>query len=128
MKNFLLFFFLIIFINVYNLSAQETESYLKVIATSLADRYIKSNSDLIFTVQIAALKNRNKTLESIDNIIAIKEDDNLIKYRLGEFLTYKEATEFKKIVLSVCDDAFIVSIKNGKRIHIKEALKNKAIF
>jgi len=129
MKNF---FFLLITISLSlsanDLYGQENENYLEVIAKSLPDKYIKSSSNLFFTIQIGAYRNLNKTFENTKNIIISKED-NLTKYRLGEFTSYEEAVSFKTIVLSVCSDAFIVPIKNGKRIHITEALKEpKVVF
>ena len=129
MKNFyFLFFTIFFFISTSSLSAQSQEevNYLKVIAQSLPEQYVKSNSELFFTIQIGAYKNENKTLETLDNVTTIKED-TLTKYRLGEFSTYEEAVEYKNMLLSVCNDAFIVSIKNGERIHITEALKLGAI-
>lgn len=127
MKNFL-FFTVLFFISTSSLTAQTEQeaNYLKVIVHSLPDQYIKSNSELFFTIQIGAYQNENKTLETLDNVTATKEG-TLTKYRLGEFLTYEEAVEYKNMLLSVCNDAFIVPIKNGERIHIKEALKLGAI-
>lgn len=127
MKNII--FFLItgfIFISTSELSAQEEENYIKVIASSLPDNYIKSNTSLFFSIQIGAYRNENKALESVDNIVITKEEDNITRYRLGEFPTYKEAIEFKRILLNVCTDAFIVPFNKGKRIHIREALKISA--
>ncbi|QTE22638.1 SPOR domain-containing protein [Polaribacter cellanae] len=127
-KIFLFIFTLSIFVIPNTITAQEKYvEYLNVIATNLSDIYIKSNESLFFTVQIAAFTNKNSDLEKIKNIVIIREKDNLLKYRLGEFPTYKEATEYKRIVLSVCKDAFIVPIKNGERIHIKEALKEPSV-
>lgn len=127
MKKFFLFTVLF-FISASSLTAQTKEeaNYLKVIVQSLPEQYLKSNSELFFTIQIGAYKNENKTLETIEKIVTTKEN-NLTKYRLGEFLTYEEAVEYKKMLLSVCNDAFIVPIKNGERIHITEALKLGAI-
>ena len=128
-KFYFLIFTVIFFISTNNVTAQgkEEANYLKVIAQSLPDQYIKSNSELFFTIQIGAYKNDNKTLETLDNVTTTKEA-NLNKYRLGEFLTYKEASEYINMLLSVCSDAFIVPIKNGVRIHIKEALKSGTIL
>ncbi|MFK8061164.1 MAG: SPOR domain-containing protein [Polaribacter sp.] len=124
MKNIILFLITgFVFISTSELSAQEEDNYIKVIAKSLPSNYLKSNATLFFTIQIGAYRNENKTLENVDNIIITKEEDKITRYRLGEFPTYEEAIEFKRIVLSVCDDAFIVAIKDGERIHIKEALK-----
>ena len=76
---------------------------------------------LIFTVQIAALKNQNEDLEYIDGIKVYYEND-LIKYRLGDFETYQEAKEFKSQILNEYNDAFIQALKNEQPIPILEAL------
>ena len=104
------------------INAQNNDSHLIVIASILPKNYIKSDTNLFFTVQIGAYINKNKFFENLENITITKEK-KLNIYRLGEFPSYQEAKEYKKMVLSVCRDAFIVPIKNGKRIHIKEALK-----
>lgn len=78
-------------------------------------------STLIFTVQIAALKNKNEDLENIDEIKVHYEND-LIKYRLGDFETYQEAREFRSQILNEYNDAFIQALKNNKPIFILEAL------
>jgi hypothetical protein len=75
---------------------------------------------LIFTVQIAALKNQNEDLEYIDGIKVYYEND-LIKYRLGDFETYQEAKEFKSQILNEYNDAFIQALKNEQPIPILEA-------
>ncbi|MDG1398774.1 MAG: SPOR domain-containing protein [Polaribacter sp.] len=78
-------------------------------------------SALIFTVQIAALKNQNEDLENIDEIKVYYEND-LIKYRLGNFETYQEAREFRSQILNEYNDAFIQALKNDRPIFILEAL------
>lgn len=101
--------------------------YLNVISSSLPDVYLNSNENLFFSIQVAAYNNKNNSLEKVNNIVITKENDNVFRYRLGKFPTYDEALEFKRIILSVCNDAFIVPIKNGERIHIKDALDDTAI-
>ena len=78
-------------------------------------------STLIFTVQIAALKNQNEDLENIDEIKVYYEND-LIKYRLGNFESYQEAREFKSQIINKYNDAFIQALKNDRPIFILEAL------
>jgi 3-isopropylmalate dehydratase small subunit len=78
-------------------------------------------STLIFTVQIAALKNQNEDLENIDEIKVYYEND-LIKYRLGNFESYEEAREFRSQILNEYNDAFIQALKNDQPIFILEAL------
>ena len=76
---------------------------------------------LIFTVQIAALKNQSEDLEYIDGIKVYYEND-LTKYRLGNFETYQEAREFRTQILNEYNDAFIQALKNEQPISILEAL------
>ena len=111
----------VFFMNSNNLSAQSNEEYISFIAKGLPKEYIKSNANLFFSIQIGAFKNINESLEKVDNINRFIEEDNLTKYRIGEFLTYTEAKDFKKMILTVCKDAFIIVYKNGRRIHIAEA-------
>ncbi|MGY0407354.1 MAG: SPOR domain-containing protein [Polaribacter sp.] len=77
---------------------------------------------LIFMVQIAALKKENAVLQNIEGIHAFSEN-SLIKYRLGNFSTYKEAKNFKKSLLNTYPDAFIQALENDVPINIKQALK-----
>ena len=76
---------------------------------------------LIFTVQIAALKNQSEDFENIDGIKVYYEND-LTKYRLGNFETYQEAREFRTQILNEYNDAFIQALKNEQPISIIEAL------
>lgn len=76
--------------------------------------------ELIFTVQIAALKNKNSRLSNLENIQVFQEG-NLTKYRLGEFTTYKEARESRTSLILKYPGAFVQALKNGKPIHITKA-------
>jgi hypothetical protein len=78
--------------------------------------------ELIFTVQIAALKNDSSFLKSIENIQTF-EEQNLTKYRLGQFSTYEEARIFRASLLKNYPDAFVQALQNGNPISITEALK-----
>lgn len=125
MKNIFLFCFLMaLFFSHKDLKAQENKSdYLNQMIAGLPDIYKRSSANLFFTIQVGAFSKENKELEKVTNIVITKENDYLFIYRLGEFPTYKDALEFKKIVLNVCNDAFIVPIKNGERIHLREVVK-----
>ncbi|WP_439129833.1 hypothetical protein [Polaribacter sp.] len=107
-------------------NAQEDyKQYLNTISNSLPEVYLNTNASLYYTIQVGAYRNKNLDLQSVNNINITPEND-IFKYRLGKFTTYKEAIEFKNIIKNVCTDAFIVPIKNGERIHIKVALKEDA--
>lgn len=79
--------------------------------------------ELIYTVQIAALRKQNEFLLSIDGIKTYDEN-GLTKYRLGNFETYEEARELRTRILEEFNDAFIQALKNNTPISIQEALKN----
>lgn len=80
-------------------------------------------SELIFTVQIAALKNQNQEFISIDGL-KIYQENTLTKYRLGSFKTYQEARTFRLQILEDYNDAFVQALKNEEPISILEALQD----
>tara|TARA_R110002049_G_scaffold211750_1_gene382726 strand:- start:60 stop:473 length:414 start_codon:yes stop_codon:yes gene_type:complete len=82
----------------------------------------EETSKIIFTVQIAALKNENEQLRNLNDVNTYQED-SLTKYRLGSFETYKEAKKYKLQVLHIYKDAFVQALKNNEPIHISEALQ-----
>jgi len=77
---------------------------------------------LIFTVQIGAFKKQNSKFSSIENV-NISTENNIYKYRLGTFSTYKEARNSRRKLLDIYPGAFVQAVKNGRGIKIKEALK-----
>tara|TARA_B110000046_G_scaffold185609_1_gene228076 strand:+ start:15281 stop:15667 length:387 start_codon:yes stop_codon:yes gene_type:complete len=82
---------------------------------------IEKVPEIIFTVQIAALKNQNTEYNRIENIHTFYEG-NFIKYRLGQFVTYKSARAYRASVLTRYSGAFIQALKNGEPINIQQAL------
>jgi hypothetical protein len=81
-----------------------------------------NNSKTIFTVQIAALRNNNENLRSL-NDVKTYEENSLTKYRLGNFDTYKAARNFRNQIKNTYKGAFVQAIKNNEPISITEALK-----
>jgi len=77
---------------------------------------------LVFTVQIAALKNENEQLRNLNDVKTYQEN-YLTKYRLGSFETYKEAKKYRLQVLNTYKGAFVQALKNNEPIHITEALQ-----
>jgi N-acetylmuramoyl-L-alanine amidase len=88
-----------------------------------------SNNDkdqIDFMIQITsskkpvALKSRNfKGLNDIEEF----KVGNLYKYAVGRKHSYNESVEYSKIVKNYYPDAFVIAIKDGKIIPVKEALK-----
>jgi hypothetical protein len=83
---------------------------------------VKVEDKLIFTVQISALKNASNTLANLESVNIFKED-NLLKYRFGNFLTYKEAREKRTRLLKYYKGAFVQALLNDTPISISEALQ-----
>ena len=64
-----------------------------------ADSENVKNDNVVFTVQIAALKNENEQLMNL-NAVKTYQENSLTKYRLGSFETYQEAKQFRLQVLN----------------------------
>jgi len=77
---------------------------------------------VIFIVQIAALKNKNAKLANLEGVQLYLEDE-LIKYRLGNFNTYLEARNYRNQLRNSYKGAFVQVLKNNKPISIKEAIE-----
>lgn len=82
----------------------------------------KEISQVLFTVQIAALENYNEKLATIENIKTYQEN-GLTKYRLGAFKTYKEARIYRNELGYKYKDAFIQALENDSPIGINKALQ-----
>ena len=77
---------------------------------------------LVFSVQIAALRNPNAKLASLANMY-IYNEDNLLKYRVGSFKTYDEAKVYKIALRIKYQGAFVQAMLNDLPISIKDALQ-----
>jgi hypothetical protein len=83
---------------------------------------LKIKSILFFTVQIGANKKESKTFSSIEQVQVYKENQ-MFKYRLGNFKTYKEAKSFRNEIINKYPGSFVQAIKGNLSISIQEALK-----
>jgi hypothetical protein len=82
----------------------------------------KEEDKLIFTVQIAALKNANETLTNLENVNIFKENA-LLKYRVGSFETYKESRVKRIQLIKNYKGAFVQALLNDTPISITKALQ-----
>ena len=82
----------------------------------------KIEPEIVFTVQIGAYRNENKNLSSLQGV-QVTQENTLFKYRLQRFEKYQQARNYRESILDQYPDAFIQAVKNGKPIHIKQALK-----
>ena len=99
----------------------ETPIVKELIEETVNDIEIEEVPEIIFTVQIAALKSENIEYSHIENIHTFYES-NLIKYRLGQFASYQEVRAYRASILTRYSGAFVQALKNGEPINIQQAL------
>jgi hypothetical protein len=121
MKNIILVFFCIAIFSctktdkVKEIPLEEPKDEVVVTPVFVKDK-------LVFTVQIAALREPNAKLASLSNIYIYNEDD-LLKYRFGSFKTYAEAKIYKIDLSIKHQGAFVQAMLNESPILIKDALQ-----
>ncbi len=81
----------------------------------------KTNDTIYFYVQIASTDKPIKQFK-VSGVEEFKMD-NLYKYVCGKSLAYSEVLEKQKDIKKYYPDAFVIAIKNGKKIPLSEALK-----
>ncbi len=84
--------------------------------------------DIFFMVQVAAMpRNRGlsqgqlKGLEPLSRI----EDSDRIKYASGKFVLYDDALKHRRTLTGRFPDAFVIAVRNGKVMPLKEAIEAK---
>ena len=84
--------------------------------------------DIIFMVQISAMpKNKPMSQDQITGIGKITkiEESERIKYGAGSFSVYEDAVKYRRTLTLGFPDAFVIAVKNGKIIPLKEAIETK---
>jgi N-acetylmuramoyl-L-alanine amidase len=84
-----------------------------------------NKEDVEFSIQISASKSPLSTnsnfFKGLKNIETIHSPTGY-KYAVGRKKTYSEIVEYSKVVKNYFPDAFIIALRNGKIIPLKEAL------
>jgi N-acetylmuramoyl-L-alanine amidase len=100
-------------------SAKENEEEKKL--STLSD-------EIFFMVQIAAMPNsttaRKYEFSGIETITMLDAGDR-IKYGAGRFNNYEEALNYRRTLTSAYPDAFVIAVREGKIIPLKEAIELK---
>ena len=90
-------------------------------------RFDFPDDGIIFSVQVGAYINTDMS-KFKQNLISLRQFDygGINQFTLGILPTYEEALEFREIVKKLgFKEAYITAIQNGKRINIREALKQR---
>jgi N-acetylmuramoyl-L-alanine amidase len=84
--------------------------------------------DITFMVQISAMpKNKpmsQSQLKGIEKVTKI-EDGERIKYGAGSFSIYEDAVKYRRTLTLGFPDAFVIAVRNGQIIPLKEAIEAK---
>lgn len=82
--------------------------------------------DVLFMVQISAMpKNKpmsQSQLKGIEKITRIEESER-IRYGAGSFSIYEDAVKYRRTLTLGFPDAFVIAVRNGKIIPLKEAIE-----
>lgn len=86
----------------------------------------KPKVQIDFLVQVTSSKKQlsltPKHFKGLKNVEEFKTGDKF-KYAVGRKSSYNEVVEYSKIVKNYFPDAFVIAVKDGKIIPLKEALK-----
>lgn len=85
-------------------------------------------ADIFFMVQIAAMPGDREMspemLEKIDTVTRIKEGE-MTKYAAGRFPVYNDALKYRRILSLRFPDAFVIAVRNGRTMPLREAIQAK---
>ncbi|MCJ7820045.1 MAG: N-acetylmuramoyl-L-alanine amidase, partial [Bacteroidales bacterium] len=84
-----------------------------------------AGNGIVFMVQIAAVP-KNKTSEEvsfkgIDTVTRIESGERY-KYAAGRFSLFEEAVEYRRVITKDYPDAYVIAVRNGKVIPLKDAV------
>ncbi len=88
------------------------------------------DDDIWFTVQIASMpENREPDQDKLRGLEMVNkiEDQKLVKYTTGKFVIYDEALSYRRSLTERFPDAFVIAIRNGKVMPLREAIEAKKI-
>lgn len=84
--------------------------------------------DIYFMVQISAMpRNREMSqnqLRGIETVTKI-DDGERIKYAAGKFTVYDDAIKYRRTLVLRFPDAFVIAVRNGKTMPLREAIDAK---
>jgi len=101
------------------------------VTTTLIDSLVTEeeteNDELKFMVQInSSARKKEVKPENFRGLTEVTEiaSDNRFRYATGSFKEYSEAVEYRKKILIVYPDAFVIAVKDNKILPLRDALKS----
>ncbi len=100
----------------------------ETIALPLKETLAEPADDIYFMVQIFAMpKGREpdkQLLKDIETVTRI-EDGERVKYTAGKFTIYDDALKYRRTITTRFSDAFVIAVRNGKIMPLREAIDSK---
>lgn len=87
-----------------------------------------SDDETFFMVQVAAMPagrelNRDQ-LKGIETVTTIKDGER-VKYAAGKYVLYDDALKYRRTLTGKFPDAFVIAVRNGKIVPLREAIEAK---
>ena len=114
-------------ITLENNTENNTQDIIKKINTNTADDNDKEDKhEVCFKIQIMASGEKipldSSIFKGLDKVEVFNEN-SMYKYVIAKKNSYVEISEIQKEIKQLFPDAFIIDFKNGKKISVKNALK-----
>jgi N-acetylmuramoyl-L-alanine amidase len=84
--------------------------------------------EIFFMVQVAAMpKSRGLSQSQLNGLEPLSkiEDSDRIKYASGKFVLYDDALKHRRTITGRFPDAFVIAVRNGKVMPLREAIEAK---
>jgi N-acetylmuramoyl-L-alanine amidase len=108
--------------------ARQTAENLPDASRNPANNVQPPTNELLFMVQIAAMpagRELNKShLEGLEAVTRI-EDGERTKYAAGKYVLYDDALKYRRTLTGRFPDAFVIAVRNGKIIPLREAIETR---
>jgi N-acetylmuramoyl-L-alanine amidase len=108
-----------------NTAARVAESFSGQPAGQNTASQAAEGDQVFFMVQISAVpRDREMSKGELSGIteITMIDDGDRIKYAAGKFNVYDEAVEYRRTLTAKFPDAFVIAVKNGSIMPLKEAI------
>ena len=110
-----------------NISTLKETAETATLTDSLVTEKGTENDELKFMVQInSSARKKEVKPENFRGLTEVTEiaSDNRFRYATGSFKEYSEAVKYRKIILNIYPDAFVIAVKDNKILPLQDALKS----